>query len=132
MTWILLPLAALVFIILGVRVIQGRGLAHSPAQDRKRVEAWTKARATGPVAFGLRSSAPYLLGFYLLGPAIKHWRETGRLGYPVEEIGFYLMAAALSCLVLGFFAWKIVEASAREAAERQARNDADTGEQPNP
>lgn len=77
----------------------------------------------GPLWHAFRNSGPFVLGYCVFAPAAAFWKETGRLGYPVENAGHYLVLALVMAIVSEFFAWKILQAGAREAAERLHQND---------
>ena len=118
MHWVLIPFALVVVIIVGVRVIRDKGRTPSVTTDRNRIEEWKRAEGMGPILHGLRSSAPFALGYCLVGPAAKFWWQTGRPGYPLEDLGLYLLFALAFAVVGEFFAWKILQSGAREAAAR--------------
>ncbi len=118
MILVLIPLVVLVGIVLGVRVIQGRTSATSRQADLACIENWKKARKSGPVLHSIRSVAPFIFGYCALGPVTKYWLDHGKLGFPTDKIGFYIVFAVFATAVIGFFSWKILHAGAREASDR--------------
>jgi hypothetical protein len=115
----IIPLALGILVIVGVRVIRAKD--PTAEQDSEDIAKWENAKRIGFLRFCLRRTFPFVLGYCVLGPMGKSWTELGRLSYPTEEIGRYILFAVFMTLVVGGFHWLAVRAGALEASGRRAR-----------
>lgn len=113
MSWMIIPLVLVVFMIIGIRVIRAKDPTRE--QDSTDVRKWEEAKRKGFIAFCLRQTFPFVLGYCVLGPAFKLWKESGRFGYPKEEIVWSAGFAVGATLVIGGLYWLIVRAGGLEA-----------------
>ncbi len=118
MAWLVFPLALILVIVAGVRVLRGKGMVPNRTRDEAIVRRWERARREGFILHCLRTTAPVVVSCYGLAPFIQSWRQSGVPGFPVERLPTLIVSAVVTTLLVGAYSWAITRAEAREAAER--------------
>lgn len=72
MAWLIFPVALVLVVVAGVRVLRGRGVAPNLRRDEARVLGWERAQE-GFIVHCLRTAAPFAVSFYGLAPLIPSW-----------------------------------------------------------
>lgn len=118
MAWLIFPVALILVIVAGVRVLRGQGVAPNRPRDEALIRRWDRAQQEGFILHCLRTTAPVAIGCHGLAPLIQSWRQTGAPGFPVERLPTLIISAAVTTLLVGAYSWAMTRAEAREAAER--------------
>jgi hypothetical protein len=118
MSLFIVPLVLICAVVLGVRTIRGTWSPADNARDVATVEKWRRAKEKGFIVHCFTRVFPLVAGYCVLAPAARSWWKSGILSYPVEEVSFYAVLAAVFTLIFGAFSWKIMDSAAAEAATR--------------